>query len=95
MVEDYMDYIQHIKTGNGPLIFILVLVAFVCFIMYYDLPSTYTKLEESIGGFMNRRLVKFEIEKTTLHVATGKGKIYFNKQYLKLHLDQNQDQNQN
>ena len=45
---------------NGPLIFILVLVALVCFIMYYDLPTKYTKLEENFGGFMNKRLVKFE-----------------------------------
>ena len=63
---------------NGPLFFILVLVAFVCFIMYYDFPSKYTKLEENFGGFMNETLVKFEFEKSPLHTivygATGTGK---------------------
>ena len=52
---------------NGPLIFILVLVALDCFIMYYDLPSKNTKLEENFGGFMNKRLVKFEFEKSPLY----------------------------
>ena len=52
---------------------------------------------------MNRRLVKFKFEKssyyTIVYGATGTGKTYFVKQYLKLYLDQdqnrNQDQNQN
>ena len=73
---------------NGPLIFILVLVAFVCFIMYYDLPSKYTKLEGNFGGLTNKSLVRFEFEKSSLHTivygATGTGKTNFVKQYLKL-----------
>ena len=54
--------------------------------MYYDLPSKNTKLEENFGGFMIRRLVKFEFEKSPLHTivygATGTGKTCFVKQYL-------------
>ena len=83
---------------NGPLIFILVLVAFVCFIMYYDLPSKYTKLEEHFGGFRNKNLVRIEFENSSLHTivygATSTGKTYFVRKYLTLYLDQNQDQNQ-
>ena len=48
---------------------------------------------------MNKRLVKFEFDKSPLHTivygATGTGKTCFVKQYLKLYLDQNKDQNQN
>ena len=64
-----------------------------------------TKLEEKFGGFLYRTLVVFEFEKSPLHSnvygATGTGKTYFVRQYLKLYLvgdqnqNQNQDQNQN
>ena len=51
------------------------------YIVYKDLPSIYTKLEESFGGFMNKSLVRFEFEKLPLHTivygATGTGKTYF------------------
>ena len=64
---------------NGPLIFILLLVAFVCFIMYYDLSSKYTKLEENFREFMNKNLVRFEFEMSPLHAivygATGREKL--------------------
>ena len=68
--------------------------------MIYDsIPSKYTKLEESFGGFMNRSLVRFEYEKSPLHNivygGTGTGQTYFIRQYLKLYSVQNQDQNQN
>ena len=54
---------------------------------------------------MNRRLVRFEFEKSPLHTivygGTGTGKTYFIRQDLKLYLDprsgyndQNQNQNQ-
>ena len=33
-----------------------MLVAFVCFKLYYDLPSIYTTLEENFGGFMVKSL---------------------------------------
>ena len=65
------------------------------------MPSKYTKLEESFGGFMNRSLVRFEYEKSPLHTfvygGTGTGKTFFIRQYLKLYSVQNknQDQNQN
>ena len=63
------------------------------------MPSEYTKLEESFGGFMNRSLVRFEYEKSPLHTivygGTGTGKTYFFRQYLKLYSVQNPDQNQN
>ena len=56
------------------------------------MPSKYTKLEESFEGFMNKSLVRFEIEKspllTIVYGATGTRKIYFAGQYLKLYLDQ-------
>ena len=48
---------------------------------------------------MNRSLVRFEYEKSPLHTivygGTGTGKTYFIRQYLKLYIVQNQDQNQN
>ena len=48
------------------------------------MPSKYTKLEESFGGFMNRSLVSFEYEKSPLHTVvyggTGRGKTYFVRQ---------------
>ena len=56
--------------------------------MYDSIPSKYTKLEESFGGFMNRSQVRFEYEKSPLHTivygGTGTGKTYFIRQYLKL-----------
>ena len=48
---------------------------------------------------MNRSLVRFEYEKSTLHTivygGTGTVKTYFIRQYLKLYSVQNRDQNQN
>ena len=68
----------------------------VCYLVYSDLPNKYTKLEENFGGFMNRSLVRFEFEKSPLQTivygATGTGKTYFVKQFLKLYLDQEQYQ---
>ena len=85
------------ETGSAVIIFIII-IGF-CFLIYDSIPSKYTKLEESFGGFMNRSLVRFEYEKSPLHTivygGTGTGKTYFIRQYLKLYLDQNQDQNQN
>ena len=76
----------------GLIIFILAFIAVVCYLVYSDLPSKYTKLEENFGGFMNRSLVRFEFEKSPLHTivydATVTGKTNFVKQYLKLYLDQ-------
>ena len=63
------------------MIFILVLIAVVCYKIYDDMPSKYTKLEESFGVFMKRSLVRFELEKSPLHTivygGTGTGKTYF------------------
>ena len=65
-----------------------------CFIVYDSIPSKYTKLEESFGGFIKRCLVRFKYENSSLHVivygGTGTGKIYFVTQYLKLYQDQEQ-----
>ena len=48
---------------------------------------------------MNRSLVRFEYEKSQLHIivygGTGTGKTYFIRQYLKLYSVQNHNQNQN
>ena len=81
------------ETGSVVIIFIFLFI--FCFIVYDSIPSKYAKLEESIGGFMNRRLVRFEYEKSPLHTivygGTGTGKTYFVRQYLKLYSVQNQD----
>ena len=91
-------------TGSAVIIFIFLIG--ICYIIYDSIPSKYTKLEESFGGFMNRSLVRFEYEKSPFHTivygGTGTGKTYFIRQYLKLYLDlrsgytdENQNQNQN
>ena len=91
------------ETGSGVIIFNFLIGIF--YIKYDSIPSKYTKLEESFGGFMKRSLVRFEYENSPLHtivyVGTGKGKKYFIRQYLKLYweprsgyTDQNQNQNQ-
>ena len=57
---------------------VLFLKFIICFIIYDSIPSKYTKLEESFGGFMNRSLVRFEYEKSPLQSivcgGTGTGK---------------------
>ena len=92
------------ETGSAVIIFIFFIE--ICYIIYDSIPSKYTKLEESFGGFMDRSLVTFEYEKSALHTivyeGTGTGKTYFIRQYLKLYLDprsgytdENQNKNQN
>ena len=85
------------ETGSAFIMFIFLIG--ICYIKYDSIPSKYTKLEETFGGFMNRSLVRFEYEKSPLHTSvydgTGTGKTYFISQYLKLYSVQNQDQNQN
>ena len=88
------------ETGSAVKIFIFLFG--ICYIIYDSIPSKYTKLKESFGGFMIRSLVKFEYEKSSLHTivygGTGTGKTYFIRQYLKLYLDPRSgytDQNQN
>ena len=84
------------ETGSAVIIFIFLIGIF--YVIYDSIPSKYTKLEESFGGFLNRSLVRFEYEKSPLQTivygGTGTGKTYFNRQYLKLYLDLDQDQNQ-
>ena len=69
-----------------------------CYIVYDSIPSEYTKLEESFGGFINRSLIRFENEKSPLHTIVyggiGTGKTYFFRQYIKLYQDQEQEQDQ-
>ena len=48
---------------KGGILFFLIIIIGICFIIYDSIPSKYTKLEESFGGFMNRSLVSFEYEK--------------------------------
>ena len=66
-----------------------MLIAVFCYIVYNDMPSKYTKLEESFCGFMNRSLFRFEFETSPFHTifygGTGTGKTYFVRQYLKLY----------
>ena len=63
--------------------------------MYNSMASQYRKLEENFGGFINRRLVRFEFEKSTLHTIrylwNWYGEDFFNRQYLKLCSDQDQE----
>ena len=81
------------------ILFFLIIIIGICYLLYDSIPSKYTKLEESFGGFMNRNLVRSEYEKSPLHTivygGTGTGKTYLIRQYLKLYSIQNQDQNQN
>ena len=83
------------ETGSAVIIFIFLIG--ICYIIYDSIPSKYTKLEESFGGFLNRILVRFEYEKSPLHTivygGTVTGKTYLIRQYLKLYSVQNQDQN--
>ena len=92
------------ETGSAVRTFIIIIGFYL--LIYDSIPSKYTKLEESFGGFMNSSLVRFEYKKLPLHTiaygGTGTGKTYFFRPYLKLYLDprsgytdQNQDQNQN
>ena len=47
---------------KGGILFIFIIIIAICFIFYNSIPSKYTKLEESFGGFINRSLVRFEYE---------------------------------
>ena len=84
------------ETGNAVIISFFLIG--ICYIIYDSIPSKYTKLAESFGGFMNRSLVRIEYEKSPLHTivygGTGTGKTYFIRQYLKLYSVQNQEQDQ-
>ena len=70
-----------------------MLVVAVCYLINDSMPSKYTKLDENFGGFINRGALRFEFEKSPLHTiiygATGTGKTYFVRQYLKLYLNGN------
>ena len=58
------------ETGSA--VFIIIIIG-IYYIIYDPRPSTYTKLEESFGGFMNRSLVRFEYEKSPLHTIVYGG----------------------
>ena len=52
-----------------------------CYIAYDSIPSKCTKPEKSFGGFINKSLMRFEFEKSSLHTivygGTGTGRTYF------------------
>ena len=52
-----------------------------CYIVYDSIPKEYTKLEESLGGFIKRSLIRFKFEKSPLQTIvygeTVTGKPYF------------------
>ena len=48
----------------GCAIFKFMFVNMLCYMIYNSIPNKYTKLEESIGGFINRILICFEHEKS-------------------------------
>ena len=58
------------------LILILLLVVVVCYIIYDSMPSKYTKLDQK---FRNKSPLH-----TIIYGATGTGKTYFFRQYLKV-----------
>ena len=77
---------------TGLIIFILALIAVFCYIVYNDMSSKYTKLEECFDWFKNRSLVRFEFEKSPLHTivngGTGTGNTSFVRKYLKMYQEQ-------
>ena len=79
-------------------IIIIIFVIMFCYIVYDTIPSKYTKLEESFGGFIIRSLIRFEYGKSQLRTivygGAGTGKTYFVRQYLKLYQDQEQEHDQ-
>ena len=79
-------------------VIIFIFIIMFCYILYHSIPSKYTKLEVSFGGFLNRSLVRFEYEKSPLHNivydGTGTGKTYFVRQYLKLYQEEEQEYEQ-
>ena len=84
---------------KGGILFFLIIIIGNCYLLYDSIPSKYTKLEESFGGFMNKNLVRFEYEKSPLHTivygGTGTGKTNYIIQYINLYSVQDQDENQN
>ena len=83
---------------TGCAIFIFSFVIIICYMIYNSIPSKYTKLEESFGGFINRSLIKFEYEKSPLQTivygGTGTSKTCFVRQILNLYQNRDQDQHQ-
>ena len=47
-------FISYVKKGDGPYNFYNYIHSIVLFFIYSDLPSKYTKLEESFERFMNK-----------------------------------------
>ena len=83
------------ETGSAITKFIFVIM--FCFIIYHSIPSK-KKLDESFAGFINKSLLRFKYETSSLHTivygGSGTGKTYFVKENLKLNLDQDLDQDQ-
>ena len=52
---------------KGGILFFIIIIIGISYIIYDSIPSKYTKLEKSFGGFLNRSLVRFEYEKSLLH----------------------------
>ena len=65
---------MEMETGSAVIIFIFLIE--ICYLIYDSIPSKYTKLEESFGGFMNRSLVRFEYEMSPLHTIIYGGNWY-------------------
>ena len=42
----------------GSVVIIFIFLIGICYIIYDSIPSKYTKLEESFGGFMNMSRVR-------------------------------------
>ena len=70
-------------------VIIFIFINLVCIMVYDSLPSKYTNLEECLGRFIERRPLRFEYEKSSLHTivygGTGTGNTYYVRQYLKLY----------
>ena len=52
---------------------IFIFLTGIFYITYDSIPSKYTKLEKSFGGFMNRSPIRFEYEKSPSHTIVNGG----------------------
>ena len=51
------------------------LIIMFCYIIYNSIPSKFKKLNENFGKFNNRRVLRFEFEKSPLHTSVYDGTV--------------------
>ena len=81
--------ILNLKNEKSSVFIIVIILIIISFIIYNSMPSKYTKLEEIFGGFLDRCVVRFGFEKSSIHTifhgGTGTVKTYFVRHYSKLY----------